>query len=186
MEPPEIAVEVLVAMPRKPRRKSLIWLWRLLTVWMCRAALAGGAVECRPAATGAGWLGDEQGIAGDDRLQRLLHALCEAGRVRLRVAPARSAATVGQLAREAAFAGLAAAPARLAVQLRSPFRLSERRSRPPYDPGKPVRRLAHRRQEAVAPAMRRARRNPAALGCLTDASRLRQATREGSLTAPCR
>ena len=49
---------------------------------------------------------------------------------------------------------------------RSPFRLSRTNEGLVGldDPGKPVRRLPNRLQEAVTPAMRRARRNPAALG----------------------
>ena len=65
----------------------MIWLWRLLTVWMCRAPRtrsAGGAVDAlvrdverrRDGRIAAVGVGDEQGIAGDDRLQRLLHAVC--------------------------------------------------------------------------------------------------------------
>ena len=58
-----------------------------------------------------------------------------------------------------------AAPARLALQLPLPLpALKDEGLVRLDDPRKPVRRLAHRRQEAVAPAMRRARRNPAALG----------------------
>ena len=122
MEPPEIAVEVLGG--DRNRRKPLIWLWRLLTVWMCRAPadpLAGGAVDAlvrdverrcdgRIAAVG---VGDEQGIAGDDRLQRLLHALCvESGQGLAE----RSAATRTGT-RETAFAGLAAGAGAASVQL---------------------------------------------------------------------
>ena len=117
-------------------------------------------------------VGDEQGIAGDDRLQRLLHALCvESGQG---LAEGRAGTVGGDqnrhlLARETAFAGLAAAPARLAVQLPLPLPALQNEGLVRLDdPGKPVRRLAHRLQEAVAPAKRRARRNPAALGCLTD------------------
>ena len=70
------------------------------------------------------FVGDEQGIAGDDRLQRLLHALCVEGGQG--VAEGRAGAIGGNqdrhlLAREAAFAGLAAAPARLAIQLPLPL-----------------------------------------------------------------
>ena len=62
-----------------------------------------------------------------------------------------------------------ALPARLAIQLPLPLPALENEGLVRLDdPGKPVRRLAHRRQEAVTPAMRRARRNPAALGSLSD------------------
>ena len=61
------------------------------------------------------------------------------------------------LAGETAFAGLAAAPARLAVQLPLPLpALKNEGLVRLHDPGKPVRRLPNRRQEVVAPAMRRA------------------------------
>ena len=111
---------------------------------------------------------DEQGIPSDDRLQRLPHAVGVEGRQG--VAEGRAGAIGGDqdrhlLAREAAFAGLAAAPARLAVQL--PLALPALKHEGLVgldDPGKPVRRLPNRLQEAVAPAMRRARRNPAARG----------------------
>jgi len=62
-----------------------------------------------------------------------------------------------------------ALPARLARQL--PLALAALQNEGLVrldDPGKPIRRLAHRRQKAVAPAMRRARRNPAALRRLLD------------------
>ena len=69
------------------------------------------------------------------------------------------------LAREAALTSLAAAPARLAPQLPLSLAALEDEGLVRLDgPGKPVRRLAHRRQKTVAPAMRRARRNPAARG----------------------
>ena len=68
---------------------------------------------------------------------------------------------------ETAFAGLAAVPARLAIQLPLPLPALENEGLVRlHDPGTPIRR--YRRQEAVAPAMRRARRNPAAPGSLPD------------------
>ena len=113
-------------------------------------------------------VGDEQRIRRDDRLQHLLHALCVQRRQGMAEGLAR---TVGGdqdrhlLAREAAFAGLPTAPARLplplaALQKEGLVRLD--------DPGKPIWRLANRRQKEVAPAMLRARRNPAALCSLFD------------------
>ena len=168
-------------MPRKPRRKPLIWLWRLLTVWMCSAhPLAGRGVDAlvrdverrRDGRIAAVGVGDEQRIRGEDRLQHVLHAVCVQRRQGM--AGGRAAAVGGDqdrhlLAREAALLGLAAAPARLALQLPLPLpALKDEGLVRLDDPRKPVRRLAHRRQEAVAPAMRRARRNPAALGRLLD------------------
>ena len=128
-------------MPWKPRRKPLIWLWRLLTVWMCSAhPLAGRGVDAlvrdverrRDGRIAAVGVGDEQRIRGEDRLQHVLHAVCVQRRQGM--AEGRAAAVGGDqdrhlLAREAALLGLAA---------------------------------------AVAAAMRRARRNPAALGRLLD------------------
>ena len=164
-------------MPRKARRKPLIWLWRLLTVWMCSAhPLAGRGVDAlvrdverrRDGRIAAVGVGDEQRIRGEDRLQHVLHAVCVQRRQGM--AEGRAAAVGGDqdrhlLAREAALLGLAAAPARLALQLPLPLpALKDEGLVRLDDPRKPVRRLAHRRQEAVAPAMRRARRNPAALG----------------------
>ena len=72
-------------MPRKPRRKPLVWLWRLLTVWMCSAhPLAGRGVDAlvrdverrRDGRIAAVGVGDEQRIRGEDRLQHVLHAVC--------------------------------------------------------------------------------------------------------------
>ena len=64
-------------MPRRMRRKPLIWLWRLLTVWMCTAhrapdPLASGGVDAlvrdverrRDGRIAAVGVGDEQGIRG--------------------------------------------------------------------------------------------------------------------------
>ena len=85
-----------------------------------------------------------------------------AGKVWLRVAPPRSAATrIGTCSRESPrFLALPPRRRGLRSSFRSPLKDDFRLD----DPGKPVRRLAHRRQKAVAPAMRRARRNPAARG----------------------
>ena len=179
MEPSEIAVEVLGGDAAEGSQKPLdlaVAAVDRLDVQGAAHTLAGGAVDAlmrdgerrsggRIAAAG---VRDEQGIPSDDRLQRLPHAVGVEGRQG--VAEGRAGAIGGDqdrhlLAREAAFAGLAAAPARLAVQL--PLALPALKHEGLVgldDPGKPVRRLPNRLQEAVAPAMRRARRNPAARG----------------------
>ena len=85
-----------------------------------------------------------------------------AGRVWLRVAPVPIGGDQDRhlLAREAAFVGLAAASARLAVQL--PLALPALKHKGLVgldDPGKPVRRLPDRLQEAVAPEGAHVREN---------------------------
>ena len=157
-------------MPRRPRRKPLIWLWRLLTVWMCTAPRTRSPAEAlmlvrdlerrRDGRVAAVGVGDHQGIRGEDRLQHLLHAVrieCRQG-----MAEGLAAAIGGDqnrhlLARKAGLAGLAAALARLSVQLPLSLAALQNEGFVRLDnPGKPIRRLAHRRQKAVAPAMRRA------------------------------
>ena len=143
-------------MPRKARRNPLISLWRLLTVWMCKAPRTRSPAERLILSR-----------AMTSSSASLTLSALRAGRV---LAEGRAGAIGGDqdrhlLAREAAFAGLAAAPARLAVQL--PLALPALKHEGLVgldDPGKPVRRLPDRLQEAVAPAMRRARSNPAARG----------------------
>ena len=153
MEPPEIAVEVLGGDAAEAPQEALdlaVAAVDRLDVQGAANPLAGGAVDAlvrdaqrrcdrRIAAVG---VGDEQGIAGDDRLQRLLHALCVEGGQG--VAEGRAGAIGGNqdrhlLAREAAFAGLAAAPARLAIQLPLPLPALENEGLVRLDdPGKPV------------------------------------------------
>ena len=183
MEPPEIAVEVLGGDAAPPTQEALdlaVAAVDSLDVQRAPDPLASRGVDAlvrdverrRDGRIAAVCVGNEQRIRGEDRLQHLLHAV----RVERRQGMAEGlAATVGGdqdrhlLAREAAFAGLAAAPARLAVQLPLPLAALQNEGLVSLDdPGKPVRRLANRSKKAVAPAMRRARRNPAALGGLLD------------------
>ena len=128
-------------------------------------------------------VGDEQGVPGDNRLQSLRHALGVEDRQG--AAEGLAGTVCGDqdrhlLAREAAFAGFAAAPARLAVQLPLPLPALEHEGLVGLDdPAKAVRRLTDRLQEAVAPAKRRTRRNPAALGRLDNRLPFGQGLAEG-------
>ena len=154
------------------------------------ALLVSDANRCYPPVAAAldRWIapvgvGDEQGVTGKDRLQSLNHALGVEDR---QGAVEGLAGAVGSdqdrhlLAREAAFASLAAAPARLAVQLPLPLPALEHEGLVGLDdPAKAVRRLTDRLQEAVAPAKRRTRRNPAALGRLDNRLSFGQGLAEG-------
>ena len=142
METPQIAVETLGGDAAEAPQEALdlaVAAGGRLDVHGPAHPFAGGAM----AATG---VGDEQGVRGDHRRQRPLHAV----RVELRQGAAEGrGATVGGVA--------------CAVQVPLALAAFEREGRGGLDdPGEPVRRLPNRRQEAVAPAERRARRNPAA------------------------
>ena len=135
MEPPEIAVEVLGCDAAETSQEPLdlaVAAVDGLDVQGAAHTLAGGAVDALVRDVErrcGGWIaavgvGDEQGIPGDDRLQRLPHAVGVEGRqgVAEGCAGARSAATrIGTCSRE--MPRLRALPPRRRG-FRSPFRLS--------------------------------------------------------------
>ena len=194
MKPPQVAVEILGGNAPEASQEVLdLAVARVdrLNVHGAAHTLTGAAVDGlvrdverrrdrRIAPVG---VGDEQGVPGDNRLQSLRHALGVEDR---QGAAEGLAGAVGSdqdrhlLAREAAFVGFAAAPARLAVQLPLPLPALEHEGLVGLDdPAKAVRRLTNRLQEAVAPAKRRTRRNPAALGRLDNRLPFGQGLAEG-------
>ena len=159
------------------------------TWWRCRGSPAG-SLDC-----GGCWPSGYAGVrspmaplmlswgsaaATGGRLRRRRHpglrpapapplSALRTGRVSPRVAPARSAATrTGACSRERPrLRALPPCRRGLRSSFRSPLPALENEGLVRlHDPGTPTQR--YRRQEAVAPAMRRARRNPAAPGSLPD------------------
>ena len=112
--------------------------------------LVGDCERCRDTRAPVG-VGDEQGVAGESP------SLGVEDRQGRRVSPVRSRGDQDRhlLAREAAFAGFAATPARLAVQLPLPLPALELEGLAGLDdPAKELRRLTARLQEAVTPVKR--------------------------------
>ena len=194
MEPPQIAVQVLGGDAPEAAQEALdlaVAAVDRLDVHGPPDALAGGGVDAlvtdierrRDGRIATVGVGDQQRVRGEDRLQHLSDVVCvqrRQGMAEGRAGPVGGDQDRHLLAREAALAGLAAASARLAIQLPLPLAALENEGLIRlHDPGKPIRRLAHRREKAVAPAMRRARRNPAARGRRLDRLALGKRGAEG-------
>ena len=140
MEPPQMAVEVPGGDAAPPAQKALdpavaavdhLDVQGAPNPLPCRAVVYVALVrdvergcDGRIAAVG---VGDQQGIRGEDRCQHRLHVVCaQPGRVWLRVAPARSAATGTRTCSRERPCFLALPPCRrgLRFSFRSPLRLS--------------------------------------------------------------